>query len=148
MSKLRNKLVLRYLYRRLRHSISESVVRETTETDVANLTEDKKFECGKCGMTYPTKHGLSVHQGRWCKGRRTAKKPSRKGIVADKLIQRLKVDKVQENYEKIKIGGEELEMNSPSFIWELKCQLMEILLFLSNFVVILRDVISGNTVKS
>ena len=81
------------------HIRKRAKVTETTETDVANLTEDKKFkfECGKCGMTYPTKHGLSVHQGRWCKGRRTAKKPSRKGTVADKLIQRLKVDKVQEN---------------------------------------------------
>ena len=93
------------------HIRKRAKVTETTETDVANLTEDKKFkfECGKCGMTYPTKHGLSVHQGRWCKGRRTAKKPSRKGTVADKLIQRLKVDKVQEKYEKVKIGEEELE---------------------------------------
>ena len=72
------------------HIRKRAKVTETTETDVANLTEDKKFkfECGKCGMTYPTKHGLSVHQGRWCKGRRTAKKPSRKGTVADRLIQR------------------------------------------------------------
>ena len=93
------------------HIRKRAKVTETTETDVANLTEDKKFkfECGKCGMTYPTKHGLSVHQGRWCKGRRTAKKPSRKGTVADRLIQRLKVDKIQENYEKIKIGEEELD---------------------------------------
>ena len=69
-----------------------------------------EFECGKCGMTYPTKHGLSVHQGRWYKSRRTAKKPpSRKGTVADELIQRLKVDKVQEKYEKIKIGEEKLD---------------------------------------
>ena len=60
----------------------------------------------------------------------------------------LKVDKVQENYEKIEIGGEELEMYSPSFLWELRYQLMEILLFLSNFVVILRGVISESTVKS
>ena len=61
------------------HIRKRAKVTETTETDVANLTEDKKFkfECGKCGMTYPTKHGLSVHQERWCKGRRTAKKTSR-----------------------------------------------------------------------
>ena len=95
-----------------------------------------------------TKHGLSVHQGRWCKGRRTAKKQSRKGTVADKLIQRLKVDKVQEKYEKVKIGEEELDnVYSPSFIWEPKYQLMKILLFLSNIVVILRGAVSGNTVK-
>ena len=41
----------------------------------------------------------------------------------------LKVDKVQENYEKIKIGGEELGMYSPSFLWKLRYQLMEIRVF-------------------
>ena len=57
-----------------------------------------------------------MHKGRWCKGRRTAKKPSRKGTVADKVIQRLKVNKFQENYDKIKIGTEELK-NVFSFVY-------------------------------
>ena len=96
-------------------------------------------------MTYPTKHGLAVHKGRWCKGRRTAKKPSRKGTVADKVIQRLKVNKFQENYDKTKIGTEELE-NVFSFVYP-KYQLMEILLYLSSIVVILHGGASGNIAK-
>ena len=93
-------------------------VSNTTEDDVANLPPEKqfKFECDKCGMTYPTKHGLAVHKGRHCKGRRTAKKPSRKGTVADRIITRLKVEKHQETYDKVKIGTEELE-NVYSFVY-------------------------------
>ena len=70
------------------HIRHQTAVSATTEADIANLPREKKFkfECTACGMTYPTKHGLAVHQGRWCKGRRTAKRPSRKGTVADRLI--------------------------------------------------------------
>ena len=44
-------------------------------------------------MTYTTKHGLSVHKGRFCKGRRTARKPSRKGSIANRINTRMKVEK-------------------------------------------------------
>ena len=98
-------------------------------------------------MTYPAKHGLSVHQGRWCKDRRTAKKPSRKSTVADKLIQRLKLTKSRRTMRKSKSGKKSWIMYSSSFIWKPLYKLMEILLFLSNTVVILRGAVSGNTVK-
>ena len=86
-------------------------VSNTTEDDITNLPPEKKFkhECDKCKMTYPTKHGLAVHQGRWCKGRPTAKKPSRKGTVADRVITRIKVEQKHSTYDKVKIGNEELE---------------------------------------
>ena len=60
-------------------------------------------------MTYPTKHGLSVHQGRWCKGRKTSKKPSRKGTVADKIVTRHKVEQFQDTLDKVCIGDEPLD---------------------------------------
>ena len=60
-------------------------------------------------MTYPTKHGLAVHKGRWCKGSKTATKPSRKGTVADRIISRMKVEKHQESLEKVTMGSECLE---------------------------------------
>ena len=83
----------------------------TTEEDIANLPPDKQFnfKCDKCDMTYPTKHGLAVHKGRWCKKRKTAKKPSRKGTVADRIVTRLKVEKHHESLQKVRIGTEELD---------------------------------------
>ena len=73
------------------HIMPRPKVTCTTETDVANLPADKKFkfECDMCGMTYPTKHGLAVHKGRWCKKSRNARKPSRKGTVADRIIKKM-----------------------------------------------------------
>ena len=93
-------------------------VSATTETDIASLPGEKKFkfECPACGMTYPTNHGLAVHRGRWCKGRKTAKKPSRKGTVADRLITRIKVEKYQDSLPKVKMGREELD-NVYSFVY-------------------------------
>ena len=93
-------------------------VSATTETDIENLPPDKqfKFKCDKCPMSYPTKHGLSVHQGRWCKKRKNAKKASRKGTVADRIITRVKVDAAQSNYDKVSIGAEELE-NVYAFVY-------------------------------
>ena len=64
-------------------------------TDIEGLPPEKKFkhECTACGMTYPTNHGLAVHKGRHCKGKKRAKKPSRKGTVSDRIIQQMKVEK-------------------------------------------------------
>ena len=91
---------------------------ETTENDITNLPPEKqfKFACDKCGRTFPTKHGLSVHKGRWCKGRRRTKQPSRKGSVADRIIQQVKVEKHQHTLPTTRIGNEELE-NVYSFVY-------------------------------
>ena len=103
---------------KVQHIRSRPVVSNTTEADIENLPADKKFkfECNSCGMTYPTNHGLSVHKGRWCKGRKGCKKPSRKGTVADRLITRMKVEKYQDELEKVKMGDENLE-NVYSFVY-------------------------------
>ena len=93
-------------------------VTETTEDDITNLPPEKKFKflCKDCDMTYPSKHGLAVHQGRWCKKSKTARKPSRKGTVADRIITQLKVEKEQETFDKVKMGSSYLE-NVYSFIY-------------------------------
>ena len=86
--------------------------------DVSNLPEEKKFkfECTACGMTYPTNHGLAVHKGRFCKRRKTARKPSRKGTVADRIISQIKVDKYQDQLPKVKMCSEEID-NVYSFVY-------------------------------
>ena len=93
-------------------------VAPTTEADIANLPKEKKFkfECESCEMTYPTNHGLAVHRGRWCKRSRRAKKPSRKGTVADRIISRMKVEEHQKTLPTVKMGQEELE-NTSSFVY-------------------------------
>ena len=64
------------------------------------LPEELKFNyvCEKCEISYPTKHGLSVHKGRHCKEKK--KKSSRKGTVGDHIVSRLKVEEFQKNMEK------------------------------------------------
>ena len=93
-------------------------VSETTEKDIVNLPPEKafKFECTDCGMTYPTKHGLAVHKGRWCKKKKNAKKPSRKGTVADRIVSKMKIVKHQETLEKVLLGTNELQ-NVYSFVY-------------------------------
>ena len=100
------------------HIMIQPNMSETTEDDIANLPTEKqfKFACDKCGRTFPTNHGLSVHKGRWCKGRRRAKQPSRKGSVADRIIQQVKVEKHQHTLPVTRIGNEELE-NVYAFIY-------------------------------
>ena len=94
------------------HIRKRPAVSSTTENDILHLPAEKKFkfECDKCSMTYPTKHGLSVHQGRWCKKRKNAKKPSRKGTVADRIVTRHKVEELHKTLDKVKIGLEESKM--------------------------------------
>ena len=100
------------------HIRKRPIVSSTTENDIQNLPPEKKFkfECDKCSMTYPTKHGLAVHKGRWCKKRKNAKKPSRRGAVADRIVNRHKVEQVHKGLDKVKIGTEELE-NVYSFLY-------------------------------
>ena len=71
---------------------------------------------------YPTKHRLFVHKGRLCKGKRTARKFSRKGTVADRITSWIKVEKHQDTYEKVMIGSEELEKSILSLTWVQKSQ--------------------------
>ena len=83
---------------------------ETTEDDVELPPEKKfKFKCNKCGMDYPTKHGLSIRKARWCKRRLNTRKPSRKCTVADKIIKRRKIKIKQDELPKVHIGNHELE---------------------------------------
>ena len=100
------------------HVMIQPKMSETTENDITNLPPEKqfKFACDKCGRTFPTNHGLSVHKGRWCKGRRRTKQPSRKGSVADRIIQQVKVEKHQHTLPTTRIGNEELE-NVYSFVY-------------------------------
>jgi len=93
------------------HIRPRPIVTQTTEDDVDTLPPEKKFKhvCSKCTMSYPSRHGLRVHQGRHCKGRPTAKKPSRKGTVADRIITQMKVEQQQNALPKVKIGNEELD---------------------------------------
>ena len=103
---------------KVQHIKRQPNVGETTEDDVSQLPAEKKFkfECEKCGMTYPTKAGLSIHKGRWCGRRRSNKKPSRKGTVADRVIKRMKVEEHQKSLPVVKIGDEKLE-NVYSFVY-------------------------------
>ena len=55
-------------------------------------------------MSYPTNHGLAVHQGMWCKKRKNAKKPSQKGTVADRIEQKKKKEEQQKGYPKVNLG--------------------------------------------
>ena len=86
-------------------------ISNTTEEDIRKLPPEKqlKFECDKCGYTFANNHGLRVHQGRWCKKRKTKKRQNRKGTVADRLVARLKVEEFQKSLDKVCIGGEVLE---------------------------------------
>ena len=71
---------------KVQHIQRQPKVRQTTEADIANLPPEKAFKhiCDKCEMSYPnSSRTLAVHKGCWCKKRKTARKPSRKGTVAE-----------------------------------------------------------------
>jgi len=65
----------------------------TTEDDIKNLPAGEAFKsiCDKCGRAFPNSHGMKIHKGRWCKGERNRKPASRKGTLADRVIQLRKV---------------------------------------------------------
>ena len=88
----------------------------TIENDIVELDLKFKFKCSDCDMTYPSKHGLSIHQARFCKKSKTAKKPSRRGTVADRFVKRLKTEIKQNSCPKVKINGEEID-NVLSFVY-------------------------------
>ena len=78
---------------KVQHLQRQPKVGQTTEADIVNLPPEKAFKhiCDRCEISYPTAHGLAVHKVRLCKKRKTARKPSRKGTVADRIITREKV---------------------------------------------------------
>ena len=75
-----NGLLISLSKSKAQHIRKRSVVSPTTEEDNEGLLPEKKFKhkCTACGMTYPTNHGLAVHKGRHCKGKKRAKKHRRK----------------------------------------------------------------------
>ena len=100
------------------HIMHTPKVSETTEDDVKALPPELqlKFECDKCGYTYPSQHGLSIHKSRFCKKRKTKRPQNRKGTVADKIVKQHKVGQYQGTLEKVKIGDEELD-NVYAFVY-------------------------------
>ena len=57
-----------------------------------------------------------VHKGRWCRGRRKRKPPSRKGTVADRIIKMRKVKAKQAELPQVTLGNQTLE-NVYSFVY-------------------------------
>ena len=96
---------------KVQHIQKRPKVSATTEKDINDLPPEYafKFICAACNRSFPTKHGLAVHRGRWCKGKRKKKQPSRRGTVADRVIQRRKVDEYQKSLPKVKLHNEYLE---------------------------------------
>ena len=100
------------------HIRQKPAVSETTEADIANLPEDEafKFICDKCDRAFPKQTSLNIHKGRHCKGRRTRKQASRKGTLADKVIQMRKVKQKYKALPQVMIGNELLD-NVYSFVY-------------------------------
>ena len=100
------------------HICKKPKVSETTEDDIKNLPAAEAFKhiCEKCDRPFKTKHGLSIHKARWCKGRRKHKPASRKGSVADRVIQLRKVKEKQQELPRVMLGNEYLE-NVYAFVY-------------------------------
>ena len=103
---------------KVQHIGKKPRVSQTTEADISNLPAEIKFKfiCELCEMSYPTKHGLSIHKGRWCKGSKTASKPSRKQTVADRIVKDKKVEQYQNTLGKVKLDDTDLE-NVYAFVY-------------------------------
>ena len=91
-------------------------ISDTTESDITNLPPERQFKyvCDKCQCAFPTQHGLSVHKGRWCKDRPTAKIPSRKGSVADRIISRQKLKRSTAYTKRLKLERKNWKMYTRS----------------------------------
>ena len=86
------------------HIHKRDTVSATTETEIVEMKFSHK--CNKCMRTFPTRHGLRVHEGRWC-GRK--KNRSRTGSLADKAVQRAKRKVEEEKRPLVVINGEPIE---------------------------------------
>ena len=95
---------------KVQHIMKRPKLSKTTEEDIDKLPQNLQFQhkCEQCNMTYPTKHGLAVHKGRWCKGKR-GRKPSRAGTVADRVVQKHKVEEHQKTLDKVTLNGKNLD---------------------------------------
>ena len=103
---------------KVQHIREKPSVSETTEDDIKNLPAAEAFTniCDRCDRPFANSHGLAVHKGRHCKGRRKRKPASRRGTVADRVIQLRKVKAKQEELPHVKLGDETLE-NVYSFVY-------------------------------
>ena len=103
---------------KVQHICEKPTVSETSEHDIKNLPAEEAFTdiCDRCGRAFGNKHGLMVHKGRWCRGRRKRKPPSRKGTVADRIIKLRKVKAKQAELPHVMLGNEKLE-NVYSFVY-------------------------------
>ena len=61
-------------------------VSNTTNEEIDELK--LKHICAGCGRAFVNRHGMLVHQGRWCNG--DPNHHSRKGSLADKSVQLVK----------------------------------------------------------
>ena len=84
-------------------------VSKTESEEIAALK--LKFVCPVCTRDFPTKGGLSIHQGRnWCLGDPSkANTRSRKGSLADKAVQRKKRIAHESKLDHVSIEGEEID---------------------------------------
>ena len=103
---------------KVQHICKKPAVSETSEHNIENLPADEAFTdiCDRCGRAFGNKHGLMVHKGRWCRGRRKRKPPSRKGTVADRIIKLRKVKAKQAELPHVTLGNQTLE-NVYSFVY-------------------------------
>ena len=87
------------------HIHKQARVSDTTEEEIAAL----HFEhvCPDCSRDFPTKRGLSIHQGRWCDNGATIR--SRKGSLADKTVKLAKRKKKEAELPHVTIEGQALE---------------------------------------
>ena len=69
------------------HIMKTPTFSQTTKANIAALPAEKQlqFECNKCGYTYANQHGLSIHQARFCKKRKTNRPQNRKGTVSNEI---------------------------------------------------------------
>ena len=103
---------------KVQHICEKPAVSETSEHDIENLPAEEAFTniCDRCDRAFGNKHGLMVHKGRWCRGRRKRKPPSRKGTVADRIIKLRKVKAKQAELPHVMLGNQTLE-NVYSFVY-------------------------------
>ena len=96
---------------KVQHICEKPDVSETSEHDIENLPADEAFTdiCDRCDRAFGNKHGLMMHKGRWCRGRRKRKPPSRKGTVADRIIKLRKVKAKQAELPHVTLGNQTLE---------------------------------------
>ena len=98
------------------HIHKKDRVSQTMEEEITNM--GFQHSCPSCSRVFPTKRGMAVHQGRWCDGGNTIR--SRKGTLADKLVQHKKRKAVEEKRPHVTLDNTEIE-NVHSFTYLGSC---------------------------